>query len=51
MEEIEEIDHKVLVHRRCVKAWKDNNRDKHLGHRRREYIWKKIKFQYFNILL
>jgi hypothetical protein len=51
MEQIEEIDRNVLVHRRAVKVWKLNNRDRHLEHRRREYIWKKTKLIYLNILL
>ena len=51
MEQIEEIERSVLIHRRAVKVWKLNNRERHLEHRRREYIWKKVKSTYLNILL
>jgi formate-dependent phosphoribosylglycinamide formyltransferase (GAR transformylase) len=47
----EVVSHKTKVHRLAVKQWKANNRDKHLEHRRREYIYKKIKFEFLNILL
>ena len=42
---------KRIVHRRAVKRWKEQHREKHLTHRRKEYINKKIKFIFLNILL
>ena len=42
---------KIITHRRCVKAWKENNKDKHKEHKKKEYINKKIKFIFLNILL
>ncbi len=42
---------KTIVHRRAVKRWKEEHREKHLKHRRKEYINKKIKFIFLNILL
>jgi len=42
---------KTLVHRKAVIVWKQNHRDQHLEHRKREYNYKKIKFIFLNILL
>ena len=42
---------KTIVHRRAVKRWKKEHREQHLTHRRKEYINKKIKFIFLNILL
>jgi hypothetical protein len=42
---------KTIVHRRAVKRWKEEHREQHLTHRRKEYINKKIKFIFLNILL
>ena len=42
---------KIMVHRRAVKRWKEQHREEHLTHRRKEYINKKIKFIFLNILL
>ena len=45
------LDKKTITHRRCVKEWKEKNREKHLEHRRRQNVSKKIKFIFLNILL
>ena len=45
------LDKKTITHRRCVKEWKEKNREKNLEHRRRENLNKKIKFIFLNILL
>ena len=51
MENLSNEEKKIMVHRCAVKRWKAANREQHLKHRRKEYINKKIKFIFLNILL
>ena len=51
METISSGYEKITNHRRAVKEWKKTHREQHLKHRRKEYINKKIKFIFLNILL
>lgn len=50
-ENLDKKEIQIIKHRICVKAWKEKNRERHLYHRKRESINKKIKFIFLNILL